>query len=198
MDELRESKLKPKMFDPYLTSLSYDLMAVYKIAEDRVEKVLARGVKEGWSPERIIKEVGDLFSTGEPFVAKSAAVDDGMPKPILGRQIGTAGSVRIFRVDGMFVRDTLDINFTEGGHDLVYRYIPKKTIWIDNDVRDEEIQYIVIHEVVERIYMEAGYTYEDAHRKTTMIEAAARRDSATARMIVGQFEIKIGGSDAEV
>jgi hypothetical protein len=84
---------------------------------------------------------------------------------------------RICIVDGSKVRTDFDIDFTEGGHDKVYRFIPKKTIWIDDDLKKEERPYILLHELHERRRMENDkWKYNKAHIESSKIEYKARHD----------------------
>jgi hypothetical protein len=78
--------------------------------------------------------------------------------------------VKVWIVDGELVRDVLFIDFTEGGHDKVYDFIPSGEIWIDDDVRPEERRFILLHELHERGLMSAGWTYARAHRDSSRLE----------------------------
>ena len=71
--------------------------------------------------------------------------------------------VNAWIVDGFLVRSLMFIDFTEGGHDLVYKFIPKKEIWIDNDLVKEERKFVLLHELVERNTIIKGVRYDDAH-----------------------------------
>ncbi len=77
-------------------------------------------------------------------------------------------------VRGDIVRKYIDPVFIFGGHDLVYTYIPKRTIWIDVQQDPREIKYVYLHEVKERGWMERGNTYDHAHERATDIELMSR------------------------
>jgi len=79
-------------------------------------------------------------------------------------------------VDGRLVRDIFDIDFTEGGHDLVYSYVPQNEVWIDDDVLTEEKPFVVLHELYERSLMQRGLTYDQAHAYASRVEWGARHD----------------------
>ena len=72
---------------------------------------------------------------------------------------------RVYIVDGDYVRDSSgDVNYTEGGHGYVYKYVPKGEIWIDVQLQSREIPLIVEHEYVEQHLMrDKGMPYERAH-----------------------------------
>jgi hypothetical protein len=84
--------------------------------------------------------------------------------------------VEIWRVDGGKVRDRYYIDFTIGGHDRVYSFIPKGEVWIDDDVDMDELYDSILHELWERSFMGEGTEYEDAHEKATKREQKERKN----------------------
>ncbi len=66
-------------------------------------------------------------------------------------------------VDGPKIRRELYIDFSIGGNDQRYKFIPKNEIWIDNSISVEELQYTIIHEIFERKLLKKGLTYNRAH-----------------------------------
>jgi len=88
--------------------------------------------------------------------------------------LGDGYGAKIYLIDGEKVRTFLDPDFTEGGHDQVYSYVPPKTIWLDNDLPPTEIDPVLVHEGVEREMMANGMTYPDAHREALKIEFKRR------------------------
>lgn len=102
---------------------------------------------------------------------------DGLPDPkkthvTLWRTTTTGLSVWI--VDGRLVRSAFDVDFTEGGHDHVYEFVPSNEVWIDNDVKEDERPYILLHELHERNLMAKGWTYDAAHDDASKIELYLR------------------------
>jgi hypothetical protein len=85
------------------------------------------------------------------------------------------GGVKVWVVDGELVRDVFFIDFTEGGHDWVYDFVPAGEVWIDDDVRPEERRFILLHELHERALMSSGWAYGRAHRDSSRIESHYRR-----------------------
>lgn len=63
-----------------------------------------------------------------------------------------------------------DIDYTEGGHDQVYKFVPKGEVWIDNDVEPDERPYIMFHELHERNLMKEGLSYSEAHADSSRLE----------------------------
>jgi len=94
--------------------------------------------------------------------------------------------ISIWLVRGRLVRSVLDINFTEGGHDLVYNYIPKNEVWLDNDISAKERIYIILHELYERSLMEQGFTYSESHKKASRIEWQSRHNKEKLRENLAQ------------
>ena len=87
-----------------------------------------------------------------------------------------ASGVTVWIVDGRLVRSVFDVDFTEGGHDHVYEFVPGNEVWIDNDVSDAERPYILLHELHERNLMAKGWDYDRAHDDASRIELRCRRD----------------------
>lgn len=81
----------------------------------------------------------------------------------------------IWLVDGRMVRDYLDIDFTEGGHWVVYDWMPRGEVWIDDDLSESERKYVIFHETYEMKKMLTGMKYEDAHKKASENELKMRR-----------------------
>ncbi|PIR68473.1 hypothetical protein COU49_00850 [Candidatus Nomurabacteria bacterium CG10_big_fil_rev_8_21_14_0_10_35_16] len=94
-------------------------------------------------------------------------------KQFLGK---TNEKISIWLVDARLVRSTFDPNFTEGGHDLVYNYVPPKEVWIDDDIFPEERLFVLLHELFERELMKKGEKYQDAHKKASQLEWATRHN----------------------
>jgi hypothetical protein len=84
--------------------------------------------------------------------------------------------LRVWIVRGRLVRSWFDLDFTAGGHDLVYRkYVPPREVWIDDDAAEGERPYILIHELRERALMAKGHRYHSAHDSANRFESACRR-----------------------
>lgn len=83
-------------------------------------------------------------------------------------------NIKVWIVDGELVRDLFFIEFTEGGHDNIYHFIPKGEVWIDDDVSKREIKFILLHELHERNLMSKGWNYQKAHRDSSHIEFFCR------------------------
>jgi hypothetical protein len=80
----------------------------------------------------------------------------------------------VWIVSGRIVRSVFDIDFTEGGHDHVYEFVPENEVWIDDDVEEEERGYVLLHELHERNRMASGWPYSKAHAESSRLEYRCR------------------------
>jgi hypothetical protein len=87
----------------------------------------------------------------------------------------TGKGLNVWITDGELVRDVYFIDFTEGGHDKVYSFIPPNEVWIDDDIPPGEIDYIILHELHERYLMSGGMVYDEAHELSSSLELSCRK-----------------------
>lgn len=142
---------------------------------------------EWWLDVRLKEEL-DFFlrleSIDRPQTAKSGSAfrlylrkrlfkKDAVPDYVQKKEWGWG--YRLVIVDGAVIRQYVDPEFTQGGHDLVYSYIPKGEIWIEQAVDSEERPFILQHELVERKLMSRGKIYDSAHEYATAAEKDLRR-----------------------
>ncbi len=85
-----------------------------------------------------------------------------------------SGTVKVWVVNGELVRSLYFIDFTEGGHDKVYHFVPKNEVWIDDDLDLEERRFVLLHELHERHLMSLGWPYFKAHNSASKIEYVCR------------------------
>jgi hypothetical protein len=86
----------------------------------------------------------------------------------------SSDKLQVWIVDGEMVRDLYFIDFTEGGHDKVYKFVPAGEVWLDDDLQLKELRYVLLHEVHERRLMARGWSYFKAHRSASHIEYHCR------------------------
>jgi hypothetical protein len=77
-------------------------------------------------------------------------------------------------VNGRLVRSVFDIDYTEGGHDYVYEFVPANEVWIDDAVEEPERPFVLLHELHERNLMAKGWPYSKAHADSSRIEYRCR------------------------
>jgi hypothetical protein len=80
----------------------------------------------------------------------------------------------VWVVDGRLVRSVFDIDFTAGGHDHVYEFVPADEVWIDDKIDENERAYILLHELHERNRMAKGWTYSKSHLESSRLEYRCR------------------------
>ncbi len=85
--------------------------------------------------------------------------------------------ISVWIVNGRLVRSIFDIDFTEGGHDYVYEFVPENEVWIDDDIVEPERGYILLHEIHERNLMAKGWPYSKAHTDSSRLEYHCRHHS---------------------
>jgi hypothetical protein len=82
--------------------------------------------------------------------------------------------VSVWVVNGRLVRSAFDINFTEGGHDHVFEFVPENEVWIDDAIEEPERGYVLVHELHERNRMAHGWAYNKAHAESSQLEYRCR------------------------
>jgi 8-oxo-dGTP pyrophosphatase MutT (NUDIX family) len=127
-------------------------------------------------------------------LAKSGA-DDQLPQP-QKQDLGIAcpHGRHVYLVDGEFVRDHHDSDFTQGGNGFRYRFIPRDEIWVDDDTPHHEIPYVVQHECQESEKMLAGESYEHAHDEAKRTEDKERH-ADPVEMTKAESDLGHGTSD---
>jgi hypothetical protein len=82
--------------------------------------------------------------------------------------------VSVWIVSGRLVRSVFDIDFTAGGHDYVYEFVPQNEVWIDDDIEEAERGYVLLHELHERNRMASGWDYDKSHAEASHLENRMR------------------------
>lgn len=134
-------------------------------------KLMAKGVDYEKAREAANKmEMAERERSGDLHkLTKGGKLPD--PKDVHLRLWKTLESgISVWIVDGRLVRSVFNIDFTEGGHDHVYEFVPENEIWIDDDLEESERPYVLLHELHERNLMDQGWTYEKAHEESSKIE----------------------------
>lgn len=81
---------------------------------------------------------------------------------------------KVWIVNGRLVRSVFDIDFTAGGHDHVYEFVPQGEVWIDSDIEEKERGFVLLHELHERNSMTEGVPYSKAHNESSRLEFRCR------------------------
>ncbi len=96
--------------------------------------------------------------------------------PVFVQRQEKRGSLQILYVNGFVVRNYIDPEFSFGGHEFVYDYVPKNEVWLDNLMDPHELKYVLAHELRERDLMSQGEIYDSAHEVACAFERKQRRD----------------------
>lgn len=100
-----------------------------------------------------------------------------MEKPYL-KKFETVGEFEVWEVDGMYVRNTLNREFTNFGQHFRFPFIPKHQFWIDKENSSNETSYYVNHMITEWNLMNQGTDYDTAIAKADRQEQKERKKSA--------------------
>lgn len=91
----------------------------------------------------------------------------------------SGGRAKVWIVNGEIIRDLFFSEFTEGGNDQIYSFVPKGEIWLDDDLSPKEIKFVLLHEIHERNLMAKGWSYDEgkraAHFSASRIEHFCRK-----------------------
>ncbi len=122
---------------------------------DHIEEKIPRGAKTKIEPPRGLKKV-EL----EQYHARN---------------------LKVFLVDGQYVRDNFNVDFTQGGHWKVYPFIPRYEVWIDRSLDTPlDRKATLLHEITEMVDMGdargKGDQYSESHDKASAVEIQARKD----------------------
>ena len=82
--------------------------------------------------------------------------------------------VSVWIVNGRLVRSAFDIDFTAGGRDHVYVFVPQGEVWIEDAIEEKERGFVLLHELHERNRMAEGMPYSKAHNESSRLEFRCR------------------------
>ena len=117
-------------------------------------------------------------------------------------------NLKVYLVDGQYIRDNIFIDFTEGGNSYRYDFIPKGEIWI-GAVHIIEAPYVCLHEVEEITFafkggldLTKGDDYPEAHNYASECEAAARKAPNTVDKLLQEafreYEIALASEEQTI
>jgi hypothetical protein len=171
-----------------------------------------RLIKEGISKNRAMKISNkiekreraktELIKNGIKFKRNKEKLLDSVRIKLIKKY--SNDKIKVWIVNGEAVRGHFFLDFVEGGHGYIYPFIPKDEIWIDDDLDEKEIKFVLLHEIHERNLMKKGWCYDvdtPAYLKTGVIKKGAHPDSSkiehycrlnpkeTKKMIMKEIEI---------
>jgi hypothetical protein len=141
--------------------------------------IMRRELKKGKTHEQAVK-IADKAEKAERAMSKLSLELKRLPKDerlekIKKEKLMTTGRVDVWLVRGEAVRTLFFLDFTEGGHDKVYPFVPDNEVWIDDDLGEGERKFVLIHELYERWLMNGGKQYEEAHYPSSSLEYFCRK-----------------------
>ncbi len=133
-------------------------------------KPYAEALEEGDRRERSERRrAGDVrkVTHGGKSLPDPSAVHDRLWKAL-------ENGVQVWVVNGRLVRSAFDIDFTAGGHEHVYEFVPRGEVWIDDAIEENERGFVLLHELHERNRMAKGVPYSQAHAESSRLEFRCR------------------------
>lgn len=106
-----------------------------------------------------------------------------MVKPYI-RLFCRLGGFNVWIVDGNYIRDHIDIEFTNFGQHYGYGYIPMDEFWIDKENCHDEEHFFIAHMLVENRLMAAGKSYNFARQKGKVAEKKERYKSKAMKKML--------------
>lgn len=107
---------------------------------------------------------------------KRCNIEFSMPKLYLNK-IEVLDNILVWQVDGKYVRENIDREFTNFGQHFRFRFIPKYEFWLDKEYSSDETHFFVDHLFVEWHLMSKGISYDKALEKADEIEKNERLKS---------------------
>ncbi len=106
--------------------------------------------------------------------------------------VGEIEGMNVWVVDGPAVRKSIYPDFGFSGNDMVYYFIPKGELWIDNSISCEETLFSIATELEERRLMKAGIGYDTAYtagiaRSGALRTKLAKESAARPSIIVSKM-----------
>ena len=109
-----------------------------------------------------------------------------MKKPYLKKHSKHAGFT-VWIVDGKYIRDKIDEEFTNYGQHYKFNFIPKKEFWIDKERVSSEEKYFIGSMLVMNRLMANGFSHKEAAKKAEKVELMERNKS---RLMQKEIKLK--------
>jgi hypothetical protein len=126
----------------------------------------------------------DVFETGQNVIEAPIELYYNQVDP--NDWIIAGEPVSIYYVDGIYIRDHIDVDFCLAGNWARYIYVPQGELWIEA-AESEDFWPIIVHEYTETKHMvEEGMSYEDAHELASATEMKVRNKASSWMKICNQ------------
>lgn len=137
---------------------------------------------EQGEPEKEVLIEREVVAEQEGAVEERAAVGQEFAPDLNKRLIDTFDGFKVFLVNGEYVRNNFEIDFTMGSHFHVSSYIPEGEVWLDDRLSENDLAALVCHEIHELKLMKEGMEYEKAHELATKLEIRFRKKLEEIRL----------------
>ncbi|MEK7504361.1 MAG: hypothetical protein AAB550_02585 [Patescibacteria group bacterium] len=97
-----------------------------------------------------------------------------MNKPYI-RELEEVDGFKVWEVDGKYIRDNTDREFTNFGQHFRFPFIPKHEFWIDHEAHPGETKFFIDHMIIEWQLMDQGKKYDYAIGVADKKELAERK-----------------------
>ena len=105
-----------------------------------------------------------------PPVFPALSIFNVMKKELVNERDG----YKVYIVDGNYVRDNVDVEFTNFGQHFRFRFIPRWEIWLDKDHGRGEREPFEVHAIKEANEMSQGVDYSKAYEDGLKAENECR------------------------
>lgn len=107
-----------------------------------------------------------------------------MKKPYI-KKLSTISHIKIWFVDGNWIRTNLDEEFTNFAlyHKKSYNYIPKDEFWIDHETKEGEEHFYIDNLLALHKFLQKGVKWKDAVERADEIERKERLKSKLAEKL---------------
>lgn len=154
-----------------ITKDGRQVMASSKTSASKVADLFLASEDDRVDDEYEYEDVRLEYAPQSEVEYDSAHIANDTPKTLLGDM----GSMRLYLVDGNYVRNHIDIDFVAGGNPARYAYCPAGELWVEELGGDADLAATAMHEFHEYILMgEQGESYETAHDKSSEVEKGFR------------------------
>jgi len=118
-----------------------------------------------------------------------------IPAVRFGKIVGQIGHVPVRMVDAELVRHlTKEPDFVVGGHGYIYDFIPKREIWLDQDMSPQAVACSALHEATERTLMrQKKMGYDRAHDFANGVESKMRAELIKQGGLRGEQPLVVAG-----
>jgi hypothetical protein len=91
--------------------------------------------------------------------------------------------MHVWLVDGAYIRNHIDEEFTNFGQPRRFHFIPFGEFWIDQETTQEERTFFIQHMAAEYTFMKQGLSYSDANARADAEEKQSRTKQEEIRPV---------------